>query len=171
MGHITRQTKPDKDGIGYAMRESYNTGGKSLHVSIWQTGPDSDSEIILHSWINPDEDNWYVIEQTWRTIVESAARRSRARDTTIGTTTTILEEARELVYGDRNKQYGHPKDDYERTAKMWSAFLGYEITASQAASMMILVKMSRLAHMVKRDTVVDIAGYAEVVARIEGLDD
>lgn len=84
---------------------------------------------------------------------------------------TILEEARELVYGDRNAQYGHPKDDYAKVAKMWSAFLGVEISPHQAASMMIFIKMSRLAHEPKRDTIVDIAGYAEVVARILDMDE
>jgi hypothetical protein len=84
---------------------------------------------------------------------------------------TILDEAKSLVYGDRNKQYGHPKDDYAKVATMWSAFLGVEITPHQAASMMIFIKMSRLAHEPKRDTIVDIAGYAEVVARILDMDE
>lgn len=87
------------------------------------------------------------------------------------TNKTILEEARELVYGDRNAQYGHPKDDYAKVAAMWSAFLGVEISPHQAASMMIFIKMSRLAHEPKRDTIVDIAGYAEVVARILDMDE
>src|SRR6185312_6165482 len=33
---------------------------------------------------------------------------------------TILLEAQRLVYGDRQKSYGHPIEDFNRTAIMWS---------------------------------------------------
>jgi len=74
---------------------------------------------------------------------------------------TILDEAHELTSGDRNDAYGHPADDYKRTAGMWSAWLGTEITALQAQMMMAMVKISRLRHSPEhRDSLVDLAGYA-----------
>lgn len=74
---------------------------------------------------------------------------------------TILEVAAQLTAGDRNESYGHPLDDYTRTAGMWSAFLGVEITAEQAQLMMCLVKISRLHNSPRhRDSLVDLAGYA-----------
>ena len=55
---------------------------------------------------------------------------------------TILQEAQRLVYGARRETYGHPLDDYTRTATMWSAILGTTVTAEQAILCMIAVKIS-----------------------------
>lgn len=76
---------------------------------------------------------------------------------------TILQEAQRLVYGDRRSDYGHPADDYGRVAKIWSIILKREVSAEQAALCMIGVKLSRLCNEIKRDSLVDVAGYAEVV--------
>lgn len=76
---------------------------------------------------------------------------------------SILIEAESLVHGDRNESYGHPLDDFRRTAKMWSAILGIEVRPEQVGLCMIAVKLSRECHAHKRDNLVDIAGYAETV--------
>jgi len=80
---------------------------------------------------------------------------------------TILEEAQNLVYGDRNESYGHPSDDYEKTAALWSVILGVKVTAKQAVLCMCAVKISRELHEPKRDNLVDLAGYAACAARIQ----
>lgn len=79
------------------------------------------------------------------------------------TTQTILEEAQSLVYGPRQGAYGHPHDDYSRTATMWEAILGLPagtIAPSTACLMMAAVKISRQVNKPKRDNMVDLAGYA-----------
>lgn len=75
----------------------------------------------------------------------------------------ILEEAMALTDGDRQDAYGHPLDDFTKTAAMWEQVLGVTVTAEQMALCMILVKVSRLTHKYKRDSVVDIAGYANTL--------
>lgn len=77
--------------------------------------------------------------------------------------TTILEEAQSLVYGDRQAAYGHPLDDFSRTAKMWAAILGCEVTPEQVGLCMCVVKISRQLNRPKRDNLVDLAGYAATV--------
>lgn len=80
---------------------------------------------------------------------------------------TVLEEAQRLVYGDRNESYGHPADDFGRTARMWSAILGVDVSAKQAALCMCAVKISRECNKPGRDNLTDLAGYAAVAHRIE----
>lgn len=82
------------------------------------------------------------------------------------TNESILEEAQRLTHGDRAAAYGHPYDDYSRTAALWSVLLGGKltkpITAHEAALCMIAVKLSREIHTPKRDNMVDAAGYSWV---------
>jgi hypothetical protein len=79
---------------------------------------------------------------------------------------TILDEANELVHGSRQKDYGHPRDDFAKTACMITGILlpklkdGATVNTDEVALIMIAVKMSRLVHSWKRDSAVDICGYA-----------
>ena len=76
---------------------------------------------------------------------------------------SILFEAHNLVHGVRGEDYGHPYEDFSRTAKIWSAILDKEVTPEQVALCMIGVKMSRECNRPKRDNRVDMAGYAETL--------
>jgi hypothetical protein len=78
----------------------------------------------------------------------------------------LAEQAISLVYGERNTDYGHPADDYGRTAGMWSAFLGVNITPYQAALMMVMLKLSREYNRHMDDNIVDAHGYLLVASRI-----
>lgn len=83
---------------------------------------------------------------------------------------SALNEACDLITGDRNNQYGPPTQDFARTADLLNA-LGYrrvdaedlvhEVKASDVAIIIAQVKVSRLMHSRgKRDSWVDLAGYA-----------
>lgn len=75
---------------------------------------------------------------------------------------SITTLAYNLVHGDRRKVYGHPLDDYTKTAKLFSGILGIDVTPEQAILCMIGVKLSRLVQSPDhRDSIIDIAGYAE----------
>jgi Domain of unknown function (DUF6378)/Domain of unknown function (DUF4406) len=74
---------------------------------------------------------------------------------------TVCQEADRLVAHDRQSTYGHPREDFARTGKIWSAILGVDVTPEQVALCMIGVKMSRECHKAKRDNAVDICGYAK----------
>lgn len=94
-------------------------------------------------------------------------------------TPTILQEAQAVVFGPRQGAYGHPRDDFERIAILWDAYLDakysgldtFTIVREDVSDMMILLKLARLMETPDhRDSIVDIAGYAETHARVVGLD-
>jgi hypothetical protein len=86
----------------------------------------------------------------------------------------ILDEAARITAADRQKDYGHPADDFSRTAAMWTGILGGKlredavITAMDVPLCMIAVKLARQAHRHKRDNLVDIAGYARTASMVAG---
>ena len=82
----------------------------------------------------------------------------------------ILKEADKIVGGDRNAAYGHPKQDFQRTAKIWSAILGFEVPYEKVALCMVGVKLSRQCNASRRDNLVDIAGYAQTAYMVEQAD-
>jgi hypothetical protein len=84
-------------------------------------------------------------------------------------TGSAIEETHRLVYGARNETYGHPYEDYTKTAAFMSIILGTEVTPEQAILCMIAVKMSRELHNPKRDNRVDMAGYAECLQKCYNL--
>jgi hypothetical protein len=88
--------------------------------------------------------------------------------------TSVLDVARRITAGSRQEDYGHPADDFDRTAQMWTGILGPKlrsderITAADVPLCMIAVKLARQAHQHKRDNLVDIAGYARTAAMVAG---
>jgi len=71
-----------------------------------------------------------------------------------------LERAAPLVHGDRQKDYGHPAEDFKRTAGMWESAFGWKVAPSDVPLAMIMVKLSRLRQSPDHeDSATDIAGY------------
>lgn len=84
----------------------------------------------------------------------------------------ILEEARSLTEGDRNKTYGHPYDNLAYLGRLWGAYLGTEpIPAFKVAEMMTLCKMSRSQNRLHRDNHVDGAAYMAIAGECQMMDE
>lgn len=72
-----------------------------------------------------------------------------------------LEEAANLIVGDREEDYGPPQVNFQRIADIFNIILpGKNFTAPDVALAMIGLKIARAAQGYKRDTYIDIAGYA-----------
>lgn len=80
---------------------------------------------------------------------------------------SALDRAKEIVYQDRQTMYGDPLPSARRTAAMWSAILGTEVTPQQVILCMVAMKISREVGGHHPDHIVDIAGYAENLFLIE----
>lgn len=83
------------------------------------------------------------------------------------TPTSALLTAHKLVYGDRQRAYGHPTVNHRRTAWLWEAYLrarfGVEIIIDSVdvCYLNCLQKLSRECHKRSFDNKVDICGFAE----------
>ena len=82
---------------------------------------------------------------------------------------TILQEAHNIVHGDREQTYGDPGKNLRTIAAYWSTHLtascGEKITLTEqdVCTMMILLKQARLASNPNhRDSMVDTAGYVAI---------
>lgn len=72
-----------------------------------------------------------------------------------------LETALAIVSVDRTATHGNPEDNFQDIAALWSVYLGRQVTSSDVASMMILLKMARIKSNPKHeDHWIDVAGYA-----------
>jgi hypothetical protein len=73
----------------------------------------------------------------------------------------ILKTADGLINGERQDHYGPPEDSFRRIGDLWTAYLDKEvvITPVDAANMMALMKIARLANGPHLDSFVDACGY------------
>lgn len=80
----------------------------------------------------------------------------------------VEDEAKRIVRnGQREASYGPPLQDFTRTAAMWSAILGVDVTPEQMALCMAALKISRLvATPDHHDSMVDLVGYMICYQRI-----
>lgn len=80
----------------------------------------------------------------------------------------LLDEAKAIVCGDRDQQYGRPEENFGIIAELWSNYLRHSVSSRDVAMMMILFKVAREATgRGKRDSLIDIAGYAACAAECE----
>lgn len=79
---------------------------------------------------------------------------------------SILEEAEQLIHGDRQRDYGSAHESFDRIAQFWNTYLGPKlvdnISSVNVAQMMVLLKVSRSVTSSKRDTFVDQAAYSDL---------
>lgn len=91
-------------------------------------------------------------------------------DTPIDTPTTraeILDAAKRIVTGDREKQYGKPEDNFAVIAEFWTTYIGHQISSEDVAIMMALLKIARIrSGNYKADSFVDGVGYLSLAAEI-----
>ena len=81
--------------------------------------------------------------------------------------TEILVEANKCVCQDRNAQYGEPEDNFGIIARLWTEYLGREITSHDVGMMMTLFKIGRIKSGGKKDdNYIDACGYLACAAEI-----
>ncbi len=78
----------------------------------------------------------------------------------------FLTEAKAIIQ-DRGMDYGHPSDNMQRTARLWSAYLEVPIDDHQVATCMALVKIARSMESAKVDNQVDACAYLGIAGMLQ----
>lgn len=76
-----------------------------------------------------------------------------------------LNEARAIIE-DRGMDYGHPSDNMQRTARLWTAYLEMPISDYQVAMCLALVKVARSMESAKVDNFIDGAAYFAISGQL-----
>lgn len=84
---------------------------------------------------------------------------------------TVLGEAERIINGPRRSDYGDAKESFRKIAAGWSVILGEPVSGTQVALMMTWLKTCRFTSSKDRDSLVDLAGYTALAARLEGIDE
>lgn len=75
--------------------------------------------------------------------------------------TEILDTAKEIINGARQENYGKPEQNFQSIASYWTLYLHRNVTSTDVAMMMILMKLARLQNKpTHADSWIDICGYA-----------
>ena len=71
----------------------------------------------------------------------------------------LLSEAKAIINGPRQDDYGSAYDSFKAVSEMWSAFMGVPIAPHQVAIMLALLKAARLRNGPHRDSFLDASAY------------
>lgn len=83
------------------------------------------------------------------------------------TRAAILDAAKKIVTGDREKQYGKPEDNFAVIAEFWTTYIGHPISSEDVAIMMALLKIARIrSGNYKTDSFIDGVGYLSLGGEI-----
>ena len=81
--------------------------------------------------------------------------------------TSILSEAEEIVNGSRHSDYGDAKESFSRIATIASVMTGKELAPEDCCAVLMAVKLVRESFKHKRDNLVDLCGYTELMNRLK----
>jgi len=80
-------------------------------------------------------------------------------DEEMKTRSKILAEAEEIINGERAVDYGDAKESFQTISRMWSAYIGIDVSSADVCHMMTLLKIARLRRGPHRDSSIDACGY------------
>jgi hypothetical protein len=83
----------------------------------------------------------------------------QTKQTNQKSSTPVLLEAQDIINGARQKDYGHPLDNMNRTCNIFFHMTGIALTPIEACKFMQALKLSRERNRHNRDNLVDSAGY------------
>ena len=80
---------------------------------------------------------------------------------------SILAEAEEIVNGSRQSDYRDANESFSRIATIASVMTGKELSPEDCCAVLMAVKLVRESFAHKRDNLVDLCGYAELMNQLK----
>lgn len=80
---------------------------------------------------------------------------------------SILTEAESILNGQREVDYGDAMESFEKIAQLASLITNKDLDAETCCAVMMAVKLTRESFKHKRDNLVDLVGYAEILNQIK----
>lgn len=80
---------------------------------------------------------------------------------------SILDEAKAIVEGSRHSDYGDARESFGRVATIASVMTGKELSPEDCCAVLMAVKLVRESFNHKRDNLVDLCGYTELMNRLK----
>jgi hypothetical protein len=81
---------------------------------------------------------------------------------------TVLDQAKEIVDGERAEAYGPVEDNFTNIGAVWSVLLDIDqISPRMVARMLIAMKLVRDCHFSKDDNLIDICGYSYCASKLK----
>ena len=80
---------------------------------------------------------------------------------------SVLLEADKIVNGDRNEQYGDPNIAFNEYSEILKTTFGIDLTPSEICKVQMAIKLGRMKYKYKKDSIVDLCGYCEILNRLE----
>lgn len=81
--------------------------------------------------------------------------------------TVLLDEANDLINGDRQQEYGPPEENFRRIAAGWSVILSRDVDMFEVALCMAWLKVARLVESPRhRDSYIDGAAYIALAGEL-----
>ena len=172
----------DKDKTDYAIglcmeAHTKNIDPKSkryytfIDKGMWNYVPPRDE---IAEWKAKNDGTPFVGSKVKEIYKQAAVDFNKLLDKEYAAKKSILDEAKDIIYGDREKTYGAPDKNLVAIAGYWSNHLltrfgvYHDITGADVCIMMTLLKAARLGNDVThRDSLVDAVGYLALLERIQ----
>lgn len=164
--HTVSEVRLAVDDIGHKIDDGYQ-------IRLTDSDMEWNHESHLDAYVEPAISNvrvsnlfpgYYIGETKARSNVQYKAY---YRDASTPEPKTVLQEAEDIINGQRQNDYGTPEDSFSAIAAYWSVYLATDISAHDVAILMSLLKIARMdENSPKRDSYVDLAGYASLAHRV-----
>ena len=116
------------------------------------------------------QDKWFqndTANGTTMNIIDEPKTLEDYERLTKSETESILYEAERIVNGERQADYSDPVENFKHISSIASSISKENLSPTTCAIVMIAVKLARENYKHKRDNLVDLAGYVEILNRIK----